>query len=182
MRPQAANAFYFRLMNVLCRIMGLWFVFVSSTAMLVPIFALVITAFGDKNAEIISYSWKMIVGFCVGIAIGSVGLKVRSFRPDLPRPKQGQATNWWTGDLTVQNASKGFAPRLSPLLRLVLALASLPALLPLIVVLAVYELFPLEVTGIPRSDATVGVGVAAGAIFVAFWALVVTGWNPFYRE
>lgn len=86
------------------------------------------------------------------------------------------------GDLTMQMASKGLAPRLSPLLRLVLALASLPALLPLIVVLAVYELFPLEVTGIPRPGAATGVGVAAGAIFVACWALVVTGWNPFHRE
>jgi hypothetical protein len=100
MRPQVTDQrLYFRLLNVLCRIMGLWFVFVCSTAMLVPIVALVIAALGARNEDIIPYSVKMIVGFGVGIAIGVVALKVRSFRPDLPQPKQGQSTNWWTGDL-----------------------------------------------------------------------------------
>ncbi|MBS0337824.1 MAG: hypothetical protein JSS40_13620 [Proteobacteria bacterium] len=90
---------YFRLMNVLCRIMGLWFVFVCSTAMLVPVFALVIAASGANIPDIIPYSARMIFGFGAGIAMGVVALKVRSFRPDLPQPEQGQSTNWWTGDL-----------------------------------------------------------------------------------
>ena len=100
MRPQATDRHsFFRLMNVLCRIMGLWFLLVSSTAILVPILGLVVTALGEKEAEIISQSLKMIAGFGVGIAIGVVALTVRSFRPDLPKPSQGQSTSWWTGDL-----------------------------------------------------------------------------------
>jgi hypothetical protein len=183
MEPQVIDQrLYFRILNVLCRIMGLWFVFVCSIAMLVPVFALVIGALGPRSADIIPYSLKMIVGFGIGIAIGIVALRVRSFRPDLPQPKQGQFTNWWTGDLAMQMASKGLTSRLTPMMRLALALAALFALLPLIVVLAVYELFPLTVIGIPRSSATIGVGVVAGAISVACWALVVTGRNPLHRE
>lgn len=100
MRPQVIDRhLYFRILNVLCRIMGLWFVFVCSVAMLVPLAALVIGAVGPRSAEIIPYSVKMIVGLCVGIAFGGIALKVRSFRPDLPRPQPGQSTNWWTGEL-----------------------------------------------------------------------------------
>ncbi len=100
MKPKVIDRrLYFKILNVLCRIMGFWFVFVCSIAMLVPILALVIGASGARGAEIIPYSLKMIVGFGVGIAIGIVALKVRSFRPDLPQPTPGQSTNWWTGDL-----------------------------------------------------------------------------------
>lgn len=97
---------YYKLLNVLCRIMGLWFVFVCSIAMLVPILALVIGVLGPRGAELIPYSLKMIVGFGVGIAMGGVALKVRSFRPDLPKPEPGQSTRWWTGDL-VERGGKG---------------------------------------------------------------------------
>jgi hypothetical protein len=100
MKPRVIDQrLYFKIFNVMCRIMGLWFVFVCSVAMLVPILALVIGALGVRSADIIPYSLKMIVGFGVGIAIGVVALKFRSFRPDLPQPKPGQSTNWWTGDL-----------------------------------------------------------------------------------
>jgi hypothetical protein len=101
MKPQVIEQrLYFKILNVPCRIMGLWFVFVYSIATLVPILALVIGALGPRS--IIPYSLKMIVGFGVGIAIGIVALKMRSFRPDLPQPRPGQATNWWTGDLVEQ--------------------------------------------------------------------------------
>ena len=169
----------YRVINVVCRLLALWFVFIASASMLFPIFALIIV---DPAAGNTMYFIQMIIGCVVTIAIGVVALKVRSFRPDLPRPTEGQSTDWWTGDLTTRVASKGLGPRLSPLLRLVLALVSLPALPPLIVVLSVYGVLPIEVTGLARSDATLGVGVAAGAILVVCWVLSITGRNPFHRE
>lgn len=103
MKPQVIDQrLYFKILNVLCRIMGIWFVFVCSIAMLVPILGLVVGALGSRSADIIPYSLNMIAGFGVGIAIGIVALKMRSFRPDLPQPKPGQSTNWWTGDLVEQ--------------------------------------------------------------------------------
>jgi hypothetical protein len=78
-------------------------------------------------------------------------------------------------------ASKGLMPRLTPLLRLAFALASLFPLLPLVIVLGIYDLIPLTVIGFPRSGVTVGVGVAAGFIFASCLAIAITGWNPLHR-
>ncbi|APV48308.1 hypothetical protein BWI17_00590 [Betaproteobacteria bacterium GR16-43] len=72
-------------------------------------------------------------------------------------------------------------PRLTPMLRLAFALASLMPLFPLIIVLGVYELFPLTVVGISRSWGTITAGIAAALAFLACWALVITGWNPLHR-
>ncbi len=100
MTPQPIDPhLYFKIMNAMCRVMALWFVFVSYVAMLVPILGLVVGALGTRGPEIIPYSLKMMLGFEWASGTGVVALKVRSFRPDLPPPKPGQSTNWWTGDL-----------------------------------------------------------------------------------
>ena len=79
-------------------------------------------------------------------------------------------------------ASKELMPRLTPLLRVAFALASLFALLPLVIVLGTYDLIPwLDVVGFPRSSGTVTVGLVAGLAFVALWGIALSGWNPLHR-
>jgi hypothetical protein len=81
----------------------------------------------------------------------------------------------------MQIVSKGLMPRLTPMLRIALALASLFFLLPLLVILGTYGIGPVTVTGGAPSVGTLIAGVVVGAIFIALWGIVITGWNPLHR-
>jgi ABC-type protease/lipase transport system fused ATPase/permease subunit len=81
----------------------------------------------------------------------------------------------------MQIASKGLMPRLTPMLRLALALASLFFLLPLLIILGAYGIGPVTVTDGAPSGGMLIVGVVVGGIFIALLGLAITGWNPFHR-
>ena len=72
-------------------------------------------------------------------------------------------------------------PRLTPMLRIAFALASLPVLLILLIILGNYGIGPVTVIGGAPSGATLIGGVVVGAIFMALLGLAITGWNPFHR-
>ena len=72
-------------------------------------------------------------------------------------------------------------PRLTPLLRVALALTSLLVLLPLLIILGTYGIGPVTVIGGAPSDGTLIAGVVVGAIFITLLGLAVTGWNPLHR-
>ena len=72
-------------------------------------------------------------------------------------------------------------PRLTPMLRIAFALASLPVLLFLLIILGAYGIGPVTVTGDPPSNGFFVVGLVVGVVFVAFLGLAITGWNPLHR-
>ena len=86
MTPQPIDPhLYFKIVNAMCRVMALWFVFVSYVAMLVPILGLVVGALGTRGPEIIPYSLKMMLGFEWASGSGSSHSRCVHFVPTCRR-------------------------------------------------------------------------------------------------
>jgi hypothetical protein len=82
----------------------------------------------------------------------------------------------------MERGMKGSQPRISPMLRFAFMLMAIFPFVPLLFVLATYDLIPgVEYIGPPPSSVELTVGIISGLIFVALIGIAATGWNPLYR-
>jgi hypothetical protein len=96
-----------RIVNILFRLVGLWFVAGGSLAIVATVLDALLRGPPRTAEGPVFYIASTVVAFGCAIALGIVLLKVRSFRGDLPPPRDGQRTKWWTGD--IEERSNGIA-------------------------------------------------------------------------